>query len=659
MPQERNRVLAGECISRALIEAAGTPAEGDITAMVAACDYERAAMLAFARAKSAPVPLALITTILPGIEFAPVACGLIAIGVGDRADLLELLERRRFPQLKDMAELEAIVLYAAWRAGAPIARVIPELRRLSVRTMSAEGFALLATIAQTIDDPNVVAATKHIIAFAKEHAKSVASDDKAMAAKIDAVIAALPAEVESSLGGFTVRAAQQVGRNDPCPCGSGLKYKKCCADKPAGKASPIPGVSWDDFLRGDKLTIEHVNELALRDLARVDLTRLDIKPLVAAARRFSGAHEWVRARLAIDELARRDAKTDDGASWVDDCRDYLIHDLLECGDLANARADIALLPRELAKIHDLDLAVADGPAEAWTALVRAARETVASPDKLVDVELAYTLLRAEPALGIIAARSCIGTMRVDDAETLLDTVEAARDKLGLSPTDPAWEVLDDLLDDEDATPGEDDTKLRLHESTARIDQLERSLAAMRSELDAERTRPAAELMRAPERRDELDHKVAELEGLIREGNAERRDLRRQLQATATREDTERVTRPRRTTLDEPDEGVDELPIGARGITLPRFDRRVIDALADVPATVASEAMRTIGVLTAGDGFAWRNVKQAKDMARQVLMTRVGIHHRLLFRVEDGTLDVLDLITRETLMTTLKRLRANR
>jgi len=24
---------------------------------------------------------------------------------------------------------------------------------------------------------------------------------------------------------------QKAGRNDPCPCGSGLKYKKCCALK--------------------------------------------------------------------------------------------------------------------------------------------------------------------------------------------------------------------------------------------------------------------------------------------------------------------------------------------------------------------------------------------------------------------------------------------
>lgn len=24
----------------------------------------------------------------------------------------------------------------------------------------------------------------------------------------------------------------KMGRNDPCPCGSGLKYKKCCYGKP-------------------------------------------------------------------------------------------------------------------------------------------------------------------------------------------------------------------------------------------------------------------------------------------------------------------------------------------------------------------------------------------------------------------------------------------
>jgi hypothetical protein len=49
-------------------------------------------------------------------------------------------------------------------------------------------------------------------------------------------------------------------------------------------------------------------------------------------------------------------------------------------------------------------------------------------------------------------------------------------------------------------------------------------------------------------------------------------------------------------------------------------------------------------------------KQAKDVPRQVLMARIGIHHRLVFRTGDRALDVLDLVTRESLPTVLKRLR---
>ena len=27
------------------------------------------------------------------------------------------------------------------------------------------------------------------------------------------------------------RKTPKIGRNQPCPCGSGLKYKKCCLNK--------------------------------------------------------------------------------------------------------------------------------------------------------------------------------------------------------------------------------------------------------------------------------------------------------------------------------------------------------------------------------------------------------------------------------------------
>ena len=38
-------------------------------------------------------------------------------------------------------------------------------------------------------------------------------------------------ERDGSVGEQTVVKGEKVGRNDPCPCGSGKKYKKCCLGK--------------------------------------------------------------------------------------------------------------------------------------------------------------------------------------------------------------------------------------------------------------------------------------------------------------------------------------------------------------------------------------------------------------------------------------------
>jgi preprotein translocase subunit SecA len=37
-----------------------------------------------------------------------------------------------------------------------------------------------------------------------------------------------PPEEQPEDEGTVVREGPKVGRNDPCPCGSGKKYKKCC-----------------------------------------------------------------------------------------------------------------------------------------------------------------------------------------------------------------------------------------------------------------------------------------------------------------------------------------------------------------------------------------------------------------------------------------------
>jgi hypothetical protein len=696
--QERNRVLAGELVSRASIELARG---GSLDDAMRACDFDLAASIALARAKAGEPPdTHAISRILAGLEFPPIATALIAI-TKDRVALLDDIAAGLFPRTKDAGDIEAIALYAAWKAGARREKVIPELRRLAARQLTAEAYALLSTIAEKIDDPNVTAACKPIATFAKEYAKSVAGDDRALNQSIDATLSALPANVESSRGGFTVRAAATVGRNDPCPCGSGLKYKKCCADKPqvAAAPSPIPGVSWDEFIAGDKLTPEYIDELALKDLTKVDLRRLDERSLIAALRRFATAHQWEHALRVVDaaqdvppptaeEVAARNAdaeqrlrklytkapdelaaaleriRTAPPTALADELRDELIHDLLAAGNHGLARELMRKLPLSYGETFQFELQLDEKPEGAWQALVERVREVVSSSDRVPAIDLAYALLRAEPVLGILAARACIGAWQVDDPELLLEAIEEARDKLNLPPTDPAWDVYDTIVAGEKkAAKTDDEARIReaMAESSSKIDQLERTLSAVRGELADAKTRPAAELMRqSAGTPDKLGDRVRELEALIREGNEERRELRKQLESAAAPSEDDRPRRGRPHVDEAPDDDDgDVLEPGSRNVAIPRFERRALDALAEVPATVAAETMRTIGTLAAGDPYAWRGVKAAKDMPRQVLMQRVGIHHRLIFRSEGGNLDVIDLITREQLQTTLKRLRQGR
>lgn len=47
-----------------------------------------------------------------------------------------------------------------------------------------------------------------------------------------------------------------LGRNDPCSCGSGKKFKKCCMDKP-GHSAALPGVAFDQQLATAQNFVSH------------------------------------------------------------------------------------------------------------------------------------------------------------------------------------------------------------------------------------------------------------------------------------------------------------------------------------------------------------------------------------------------------------------
>lgn len=61
----------------------------------------------------------------------------------------------------------------------------------------------------------------------------------------------------------------KISRNDPCPCGSGKKYKKCCIDKP--KEIQVPSAEHQEALA----EAEEFNAISNRVPDLVRLGRLD------------------------------------------------------------------------------------------------------------------------------------------------------------------------------------------------------------------------------------------------------------------------------------------------------------------------------------------------------------------------------------------------
>lgn len=53
----------------------------------------------------------------------------------------------------------------------------------------------------------------------------------------------------------------KVGRNDPCPCGSGKKFKKCCLDKPYQPSAELLA----DFELGQQRIREYEEEQKKRE----------------------------------------------------------------------------------------------------------------------------------------------------------------------------------------------------------------------------------------------------------------------------------------------------------------------------------------------------------------------------------------------------------
>ena len=251
------------------------------------------------------------------------------------------------------------------------------------------------------------------------------------------------------------RSVARVGRNDPCPCGSGKKYKRCCIDKDQERlrdSSDIVGVTQAELRREleDFLTLERINGLRAHELVRLDPKRIDSKLHRAVLNRLNQFWEIEAVRHFFAAV---------GVEGLEGHFMDAIDRAIESSNLNEARALLAL--------HD-------APEERWVGfpfrfLKRGIEEVEAldilngEASRFIDdgaIDLAIDLLKSPwPYLGILVARGVAPHAPFMDLDTLLGELGRTRDRLDLAALDPIedtldlWGWRDELDDDADWTSG--------------------------------------------------------------------------------------------------------------------------------------------------------------------------------------------------------------
>ena len=647
--------------------------QGALSAAVLACDERASLALALSLAAENALPAELLAPLLPDIEDPVQLIFLLSRTTGDRLAMLASL----FDDEVLVEEAEALLLWLATeRLGlsSPVsAPWLVRLRRFSRRRPEHEDAkAFLGNALGRFTEAPVVGLAKELVDESKK--ARLAAVQKAQAAEVLERFAANLDDVVGDeeaprlLATVTVKSSEpKVGRNDPCPCGSGKKYKKCHGEKD----TEAPTKSTNAAIDPAALTEKDLPYLRVIELASLDVGKMKKKTLSAALSRAITFRRWVLAERCAEVLEAQHGDATalrDVALGAIDCGRWDVVDRL----IARWKEDE--LPPELSTHRALkEAASALGPLDSM------AKEMLADP-KSPLFELALGLLHRAPGIGICVARGLVAELPAEDGDLLVGEIERARDLLALPPGDPAIELVQALDDGEDRRAAFDLAHKELLEER---DALRASLARRAEELSARQAEATGLAMRLEEAEEELARpkersergarvnevrtpdeerkklsaRIEELKSLVQEGNKERAELRRQITELTEELDarTERPSRAERRAEAEDPEGMIDTSSSPRVPVVPVFSRAAKDSLSGFPVRIRKQAIELSATLSSGDPAAWRNVKQMEGVAK-VWSARLGIHNRLLFRVHDDHLEVLDVVTREDLLKVLERWR---
>jgi SEC-C motif len=508
------------------------------------------------------------------------------------------------------------------------------------------------------------------------------------------VLTELPAErppVVIGDGRTVRRPVAKIGRNDPCPCGSGKKYKKCCYDadqETMRDASAYEGVTTAQLRDNPSLVRDasYIERLRPYELRKLIPSRVNEDQLFVAYRH---ADLYGLRDLAFDmlfELKGRPGKEQFAVEHMGD----LFSSALKAGNMELIQKIAPHIPEKDRYMDEAE---------------RLRHELIETPDKLRDLEalcrrafidnrehplleLSYAFEDILPALSLVFARAAIVSEpdRTFDNELLIDAVRTTRIALDLQPWgDPIEDYWDWVIDqhEERANNQEKDEEIRrlrdqLSEAREKssltltnLREKESALAALEKKVQTPaKPAPSGELTehsensekknRLPgekqhdERREEI-HALREKIELLKNQIGEQQELRRQLrqELQAAREKTSPQTFEKAPT--EASAGEREYPEGVpEKVQIPEFTDSFRKSCEDAPPALIIKAMRAAVGFGAKDDAVLRQ-SAALERLPGYYRIRIGMHHRLMVRkTSKNTLQILELLPRKEMDTWIRQ-----
>ena len=460
------------------------------------------------------------------------------------------------------------------------------------------------------------------------------------------------------------RAVAKAGRNDPCPCGSGKKYKHCCIEKDNERlhhSSDVAGLTKEE-LQADPnahLTEARLMRMHPFEMAKVDPRKVSAELLKTYFMKLGAINYFDQAMEAMQSIGWSEEM---GNHWHNVVlfatharRKDVIERLMKLREKMTGEEDVTVHMSTWLMLEEAN------PARVLKVIDDAAKEALQGEDRDHLKQVADGLLwSSNRALGILVARGVIPLLPSEEAVKLLDRLLEARDILNLPPDDP----ISDLVDRRCAEHEEDDAKLRearrsMEAKAEEVRVLKEQLDGLQAEIVRREKKHAVDVAEnAPMK--ELRCKLEELKSALNERHRERNQLRRELQQAH-----DNLESLRQTATASPDEEAEAsrredellLPQDApevHPVRLAEHPKQFLQTLEGLPRPVARAAVIMIGRLAAGEPAAFVGALRLKATPN-VMRQRIGINYRLLFRLWPGRLEVIDLINRKDLDRRIKTL----